>query len=288
MGPQIATAAGRKVRKCPTTLSPFSRKVARQSLFGFCLLALLSPLRWEIADQYGSSSSLITRINIGFFAWAFRSNPAFPHPSSDACRHGGFRLPSPPIQQSPLFFSEQNIHGNGPTRSRRTTQRPGQCIHRIESQNTFYNPLFASNNDGERDMPYENGSSDNKKFSMKRVGGRRRQQKRQPAAFEKLPPSKNKLPSGTFLVVALLVLNLLKNLFFGGINDSSNYYYYSYSSSSVYETQINPDGSRTTTETSRKESSDLKTNIPGLTDKDFLDRSNNRDRVFTNYFDFEE
>jgi DNA polymerase sigma len=84
------------------------------------------------------------------------------------------------------------------------------------------------------------------------------------------------------LVTALLVLTLLKNLVFGGGGDSDFYYYsYSSSSSSLYETRINPDGSRTTTETSRQESSDLKTNIPGLTGRDVIDRGS------TNYFDFD-
>lgn len=204
-----------------------------------------------------------------------------PQIATAACRLGGFRLPSPPIQQSPLFFSDQKLDGNR-FRRPRWTSHPQQHNYQSYGRRNFYNPLFAGNNDGESDSSEQS----KKKSSMKRVGGRRRQPKRQQDNV--VQPSKNKLPSGSFLVVALLVLTLLKNLLFGGINDSGDYYYYSYSSSSTYETRINPDGSRTTTETSRKENSDLKTNIPGLTEKDFLDRSSNRDRAFTNYFYLEE
>ena len=204
-----------------------------------------------------------------------------PQIATAVSRLGGFRLPSPSIKQSQLFFSDQKLDGSRSTRPR-WTSHPQQYNYQSDGRRNVYNPLFASINDGENDS----NEYSNKKASIKRIGGRKRQQKQQQDNV--VQPSKNKLPSGSFLVVALLVLTLLKNLLFGGINDSGDYYYYSYSSSSTYETRINPDGSRTTTETSRKENSDLKTNIPGLTDKDFLDRRSNRDRVFTNYFYLEE
>ena len=77
------------------------------------------------------------------------------------------------------------------------------------------------------------------------------------------------------LVVALLIFTLFKNLLFA--SSSSDYYYYSYSSSSVVETRVNSEGRQ---ETSRKESSDLKTNIPGLRQEDVL---SSRPNLF--YFD---
>lgn len=130
---------------------------------------------------------------------------------------------------------------------------------------------------------------------MKRVGGRRRRQKppeydgtvvnKESSSFSMKETKKDKFPLGGALVIALLVLTLLKNLLFGGTGDSENYYYYSYSSSSVYETRVNSDGK---TETSRQESSDLKTNIPGLTDNDFLDRRDSNRGGVTTYFYFEE
>lgn len=241
----------RRVVHTSPTLSPLSRKVARL----FCVLSMSC-----------------TRIRSGLLVSAFRLDHSLRQPRIDECRLGRLRL-------------SKNVHI--PMRPMRTSQCSKQCVHKGNDHRKFHNPLFASNSDGESDMPSENDSSERgmKKSSMKRVGGRRRKEKRQQDNF---PPVENKLPPANLLVVALLVLTLLKNLLFGGVDSSDNYYYYSYSSSSVYETRLNPDGSRTTTETSRKESSDLKTNIPGLTDKDFLDRSNNRNRVLNNYFYFEE
>ena len=226
----------------------------------------LSPLSRKVARLFCVLSMSCTRIRSGLFVSAFRLNHSF------QCHLGILRLSKTVyIPMSPM----------------RTSHCSKQCVHKGKDHRNFQNPLFASNSDDESDKPSESDSSERgmKKSSMKRVGGRRRKEKRQQDNF---PPVENKLPPANLLVIALLVLTLLKNLLFGGVNDSDNYYYYSYSSSSVYETRLNPDGSRTTTETSRKESSDLKTNIPGLTDKDFLDRSNNRDRVLNNYFYFEE
>lgn len=160
------------------------------------------------------------------------------------------------------------------------------------------NPLFAAgsnkfepgngedaNGNDTGSNPLEGGSSGKKRsFSMKRIGGRPRRGRGRRASDESMPVpspsngnnnSKSKWPLSGW-ITALLAFTLLKNLFFGGGNDADYYYYsYSSSSSSVYETRINPDGSRTTTETSRKESSDLKSNIPGLTVDQMRDGNRN-------------
>ena len=226
---------------------------------------------------------------------AFRQDYSSRHQIWNARNLQRFPLPPPSVQRLPLFFSDQDNLMKIPTNSKRTKPHVSQFPLQNVRNGKYHYPLFANNKDCESGSPFDNDSTEsgkkNRLPSMKRIGGRIRKgslPKDDAINFEKSPPSKRKLPSGSFLVVVLLVLTLLKNLLFGGGMDSDNYYYYSYSSSSVYETRVNPDGSRTTTETSRKESSDLKTNIPGLTDKDFLDRSSNRGRVFTDYFYFEE
>ena len=84
--------------------------------------------------------------------------------------------------------------------------------------------------------------------------------------------------NGKFVVIALLVLTLLKNLLFGSVSTNQSYYYYS-SSSSVYETRTysRSDDGEPITQTSRKETSDIRSNIPGIsTSTSTMNNNNNR------------
>mmetsp|Transcript_9046 Transcript_9046/g.18967 ORF Transcript_9046/g.18967 Transcript_9046/m.18967 type:complete len:324 (+) Transcript_9046:265-1236(+) len=196
-------------------------------------------------------------------------------------------VPAPRSSRVPLFFSGSRCRHRNSCRG----EQPKTDFHR----NTRHGPLFGgtpNNNNGDGDSsndkngPKEETSSSNtnkeRMVRMKRVGGRRRNREkpRDDDETNETNLDNNQKPSGlfswwknnlsaSFVLTALLVLTLLKNLFFGGGGGGtdSNYYYYSYSSSSsiVYETRTNPDGSRTTTETSRNDSSNMKSNIPGLT-----------------------
>jgi len=83
--------------------------------------------------------------------------------------------------------------------------------------------------------------------------------------------------NGKFVVIALLVLTLLKNLLFGSVSTNQSYYYYS-SSSSVYETRTysRSDDGQPITQTSRKETSDIRSNIPGInTSTSTMNNNNN-------------
>ena len=183
-----------------------------------------------------------------------------------------------------LFFDDGNnrIHQE---RSHCTgTPNPRSRIRNsICTTNTYY-PLFSSSsNDNESDDenvedPKNDSNDEKQRFpSVRRIGGRNRKPKilKSESSIDEPKESRFQFPSAGSLVVVLLIFTLFKNLLFA--NSSSDYYYYSYSSSSVVETRVNSEGKQ---ETSRKESSDLKTNIPGLRQEDVL---STRPNIF--YFD---
>ena len=300
MGAKCTAGYVRAFDPLRTLSSPTSRKVARVSLVVCFLLFILSPLHWIMIDERYTSSSMRTESRTGLVVSAFRIENSFWQPRQFVYNSRRFPSPPPPVRFSPLFFSNNDSNMSSLSDSRRTSRYTNQYFYRKARHRNPRKPLFGgssndSNNEGESGGPLDKDSNGknrkNRSPSIKRVGGRRRQPKRSEhddIALENSSPSKNKLPSGSFLVVSLLVLTLLKNLLFGGGSDSDSYYYYSYSSSSVYETRVNPDGSRTATETYRKENSDLKTNIPGLSDKDFLDQRSNGGDATSNYFYFKE
>jgi len=286
--------------------SRVSTRQSRLPLVVWCLLFALLPLQWGVIDDCHDSSSVSAKTVLRSVVSAFQPEHAFRQTRQhlDVRNQRGFPLPLSSVKMSPLFFSDKHIDVrfiSNPKvqkgKRHRVTKKRNQNIHYGNSHKPLFGEISnAGNDDGEDSGPTDDdsdGKSD-KKPSMKRVGGRRRRQK--PPEYddtvlnkESLSSSiketkKEKFPLGGSLVIALLALTLLKNLFFGGTSDSENYYYYSYSSSSVYETRVNSEGK---TETSRQESSDLKTNIPGLTDNDFLDRRSNRGGM-TTYFYFEE
>jgi hypothetical protein len=277
-------------------LSPSSRRLARL-LCLFFIQSLLQHRSSEIEKHHGSSSAC-RKASPGIVVLAFQQQqcPRRLRRQEQSILSIYHPLPSssPSWAQTSLFFSNQDNEISSIKNGRRHLGKNHCVTQRCNS----HKPLFrsgsnASDNDGGESGDSSNESSNgNKKrlFSMKRIGGRKRRQNRSldddgtamekssssspPPTFVEAESIKNRLrlPSGGFLVVALLVLTLLNNLLFGG--SDSDFYYYSYSSSSnsVYETRINPDGSQTTTETSRKESSNIKTNIPGLTDnRDVID-----------------
>ena len=111
------------------------------------------------------------------------------------------------------------------------------------------------NGDDEDDTGKDNKSSRPK---PRRFGGRRK--KPLPRSPES-PPKKRFPQLGLPIAIVFLCLLLLRGLFFGGSDNTSSYYYYSYESS-VYETRAYaPDGQ---VEVSRKESRNVKSNIPGM------------------------
>merc|ERR1712238_643939 len=85
------------------------------------------------------------------------------------------------------------------------------------------------------------------------------------------------------IIIGFLILTLLKNILLGGMggggNDNGNYYYYS-SSSSIIETRTysrDEETGQPRTETSRKESSSIRSNIPGIVVKENNENNNNND-----------
>jgi len=192
---------------------------------------------------------------------------------------------------SPLFGGDSSTNtniGSDNNNNNNNNNNNGEDLNsnssNVDNNDTEKSPSEGATTTSKNGNINININGKKRSFSMKRIGGRRRRSQRlaeetsqvlsttQP---QPLPPSTtNNNKTNTFsaqgLITALLVLTLLKNLFLGGSGgDSGNNYYYSFSSSSsVYETRINPDGSRTTTETSRKESSYSKSNIPGRIDDD--------------------
>ena len=285
--------------------SPLSRRLTRL----LCFFLILSLLQWssEIEKHHGSSSAR-WKASSGIAVFAFQQRQHVRRwqrqPIESICH--SLSSQSVSWRHTSLFFSSRDNEISSMKNRRRYLGKNHCTTQRCSSRKPLFGSgLNASTNDGGESgggSSNESPSNGNKKkrlFSMKRIGGRKRRQSRSrgdantankisssspPAAS--IESNKNR-PSAGFLVVALLVLTLLKNLVFGGGSDSDYYYYsYSSSSSSVYETRINPDGSQTTTETSRKENSDLKTNIPGLktNSRDVIkDRGNTNYNTF--YFD---
>ena len=270
------------------------------------MLFALSPLQWGVIDDCHDSSSVSAKKMVGSVVSAFQPEHAFRQTRQhlDVRNQREFPLPLSSVKMSPLFFSGKDIDVSIISNPKLQTGKRHH-VTKKRNKNIYYGnshkPLFgensnAGNDDGEDSGPTDDNSDgkSDKKPSMKRVGGRRHRQKapeyddnilnQESSSSSRKETKKDKFHLGGSLVVALLALTLLKNIFFGGTSDSENYYYYSYSSSSVYETRVNTEGK---TETSRQESSDLKTNIPGLADKDFVDRRSNRGGL-TTYFYFEE
>ncbi len=261
-------------------------------LVSWCWLLVLSLLLCGLIEDYHYSSVVSMKSYLGIVVSAFQLKHSFRQTRQhlELYKNEGFSpLVRPSVKMPRRFFSNKDIN----TSSISNLSYYTEYRHHLHYRN-LHRPLFSgssSDNEGGTPGDNESGGENNKKPSMKRIGGRKSRQK---------PPEndssvvnvegtskKNHFPSGGSLVAALLVLTLLKNLFFGGASDSESYYYYSYSSSSVYESRLNPDGSRSTTETTRQESSDLKTNIPGLTEQDFLDRRSTN-RGGSTYFYFED
>eukprot|EP00751_Fragilariopsis_kerguelensis_P021492 CAMPEP_0170888496 /NCGR_PEP_ID=MMETSP0734-20130129/38501_1 /TAXON_ID=186038 /ORGANISM="Fragilariopsis kerguelensis, Strain L26-C5" /LENGTH=139 /DNA_ID=CAMNT_0011276093 /DNA_START=18 /DNA_END=437 /DNA_ORIENTATION=+ len=95
-----------------------------------------------------------------------------------------------------------------------------------------------------------------------------------------LPKFLNKGPI-KLIIIGLVILTLLKNLLLGGMGggDNGNYYYYS-SSSSFTETRTysrDEETGQPMTETSRKESSSIRSNIPGIVMNENNNNNNNND-----------
>jgi len=184
-----------------------------------------------------------------------------------------------------LFFDDGNSRIQKESSHYNRVANPRNRIRNsICTTNTYY-PLFSSSsNDNESDdenVEDSNNDSNDKKQrfpSVRRIGGRNRKPKipKTENSIDEPKESGFQFPSAGSLVVALLIFTLFKNLLFA--SSSSDYYYYSYSSSSVVETRVNAEGRQ---ETSRKESSDLKTNIPGLRQEDVI-------RTRPNLFYFDE
>lgn len=100
-------------------------------------------------------------------------------------------------------------------------------------------------------MTSKSDDDTNKDNSIGRLGGRKQRKPKQSQ------PQKKKLSWG-FLVIPLLLLALLRGIFFVGFSDPSFVYY----ESSVYETRTYNNGN---IERSRKES--FRSNIPGLVER---------------------
>lgn len=259
------------------TLIPPPRRLARLSLVG-CLALILSMVQWSVIDtqQRDPSSLACGRSKNRFIVLAFQPLSRFRkrHGQPFTANHNRKRSPSPSVP-TPLFFFDKD---SNEIRFPRTRTHIAKRYHRKSRNKIGQSLLFGGSSNENGDPSSDNNNNKNRLNSMRRIGGRSRRPRKKDVDDSTIDKSssssssnfieriKNRLPSVPLLLVTLLVLNLLKNLFFGG---GADYYYYSYSSSTVYETQTNSDGTR---EVFRNENSDLKTNIPGFTNRDAADR----------------
>ena len=194
------------------------------------------------------------------------------------------RQQRPRNQRLPSLFQEQDL------RQRRNlffTRRPSRrkfAMSALLVSSDFSDDIQSGSNDGDSSNlnnnlnNNENGkneenddndtnqsrnrSSKKKSWSVARMGGRQKKDGAKPSKKESTkPPS---LPGGIVGILAMLMLAIGLSGLFGSNNggDNPNYYYYSYQSS-VYETRTYNDNGQLE-DTSRKETSEIKSNIPGL------------------------
>lgn len=138
-------------------------------------------------------------------------------------------------------------------------QSKGEVFNRFQAT-TKWHPLqtqvLRTSVDDDSDGGGDDGTR--KRLTTSRAGGRGRK----PPVKQDTNPKK-KLPQFPGWLGAFTLGMLLLWVFSG--NGNNDFYYYSYSSS-VYETRsLNSEGQ---IETKRKESSDFRSNIPGLREKD--------------------
>ena len=180
---------------------------------------------------------------------------------------------------SPLF-QQQHL---GQTRNVFFTRRPSRrkfattsLLMSIADSCDDTNDNQGSENEASRNLENANGnneengddtnqnqsrskSSRKKSWSVARMGGRTKDRVKNVKKETSKQPS---LPGGFVGILAILMLVIGLSGLFGSSGDNPNYYYYSYQSS-VYETRTYNDYGQLE-DTSRKESSEIKSNIPGL------------------------
>eukprot|EP00980_Cylindrotheca_fusiformis_P018417 scaffold6058_cov96-Cylindrotheca_fusiformis.AAC.2 len=143
------------------------------------------------------------------------------------------------------------------------------------SRSRFCNAGLDNENDDNDTKPLQNSTDEKSTIrSTARIGGRRKKS----ASVESKSSKENKLAgwiqkaqSNLGLTASILVLCfLLKSfLFSGDSGGDSSYYYYSYESS-VFESRTY--GSDGQVQVSRKESKNVKSNIPGMKEQEMISR----------------